>query len=112
MVLIVASVLSACASPEPKAPAQGSSAAVPQAPRAHRTLTLTGNEGNIGDFPGITGGSTGTGGGFVLDYLVVQDTRNSWIPRIAVEQLSVEKGTWRINADGTMDTIWKIRPNV
>jgi peptide/nickel transport system substrate-binding protein len=48
----------------------------------------------------------------VHDYLVVQDTRNSWIPRIAVEQLSVEKGTWRINADGTMDTAWKIRPNV
>src|SRR4051812_35895001 len=81
LMLILTSVLSACATSAPQAQAPSTSAGAPQPAqsRAPRTLTLTGNEGNIGDFPGITGGSTGTGGGFVHDYLVVQDTRNSWI---------------------------------
>lgn len=33
-------------------------------------------------------------------------------PLIATELISVEKGTWVINPDGTMDTTWKIKPNV
>src|SRR5439155_20486150 len=33
------------------------------------------------------------------------------VPRLA-ELPSVEKGTWRINPDGSMDTIWKITPNI
>src|SRR5438105_9834283 len=30
----------------------------------------------------------------------------------AEEAPSVQKGTWKINGDGTMDTIWKLRKNV
>jgi peptide/nickel transport system substrate-binding protein len=44
--------------------------------------------------------------------LVVLNDRGVWIPQLAAEQLSVQQGTWRVNADGTMDTIWKLRPNV
>jgi peptide/nickel transport system substrate-binding protein len=44
--------------------------------------------------------------------LVILDDRNTWIPQLAAEQLSVERGTWRVNPDGTMDTIWKLHPNV
>src|SRR5205807_1434232 len=34
------------------------------------------------------------------------------VPQLATEQISVDGGTWRVNADGTMDTVWHLRPNV
>lgn len=40
-----------------------------------------------------------------------QSTREI-VPQLASENISVPKGTWRVNPDGTMDTIWKIRPNI
>lgn len=48
----------------------------------------------------------------VHDTLVVQDERGSWVPQLAMEQISFERGTWRVNADGTMRTIWRIHPDV
>jgi peptide/nickel transport system substrate-binding protein len=44
--------------------------------------------------------------------LVVLNDRDVWVPQLAAEQIAVERGTWRINPDGTMDTVWKLRPNV
>src|SRR5437764_3452915 len=35
-----------------------------------------------------------------------------YIPQLAQELPSIEKGTWRVNPDGSMDTIWKLRPTV
>lgn len=32
-------------------------------------------------------------------------------PQLAMEIPSVERGSWKINADGTMETTWKLRPN-
>jgi peptide/nickel transport system substrate-binding protein len=46
------------------------------------------------------------------EFLVVQDDRDAWVPQLALEQLSVERGTWRVNPDGTMDTTWRIPQNV
>lgn len=46
------------------------------------------------------------------NYLVVSNERNVIQPQLAAEVISVEQGTWRVNADGSMDTIWKLRPNV
>lgn len=46
------------------------------------------------------------------NYLVVQDESYAWIPQLATEVISADKGSWRLNADGTMDTIWRIHPNV
>jgi peptide/nickel transport system substrate-binding protein len=48
----------------------------------------------------------------VHDFLVVHDGSGGYHPQLAVEVPSIEKGTWRLNPDGTMDTTWKIRPNV
>ena len=39
------------------------------------------------------------------------DSRGGLQPRLAAELPSQDRGTWRINADGTMATTWKIRPN-
>ena len=33
-------------------------------------------------------------------------------PQLALELPSIEKGTWKVNGDGTMETTWKLRPNV
>jgi peptide/nickel transport system substrate-binding protein len=104
---VVVATLVACA--PAVTPGQGSGTSA--APAAPKVLTLVGREGIIGDFPGVAG-REGGGGGFAHDYLIVQDVRDSIVAHIAQEPISVEKGTWRINPDGSMDTIWKIRPNV
>src|SRR5436309_15387618 len=44
--------------------------------------------------------------------LVVDDGNLAPHPQLAVELPSVERGTWRVNADGSMETVWKLRPNV
>ena len=48
----------------------------------------------------------------VHNFLVVDDHRFDAVPQLAVERPSVEKGTWRVNPDGSMVTTWRIRPNV
>lgn len=96
-------------------PAQGAqrSTDVPSAPRAPKILNVTiSREGNITDFPGTVGRNTAGIGNVVHNYLVVRDERDEFVPQLATEQISVDKGTWRVNADGTMDTTWKIHPNV
>lgn len=34
------------------------------------------------------------------------------IPRVARELPSLERGTWRVHADGTMETVWRLREDV
>lgn len=46
------------------------------------------------------------------NYLVVTNDKLDNVPQLATQQISTEDGTWRINADGTMDTTWKLRPNI
>ncbi len=96
-------------------PAQGSqrsSGGDQPAARAPKILTITSREGNITDFPGTVGRNVAGIGNIVHNYLVVRNERDEFVPQLATEQISVEKGTWRVNADGTMDTIWKIHPNI
>lgn len=105
-------VLGACT---PTAPARDT----PQAgqPQAPKTMTLavpreldTWNT----DLTLVTRG----GGVSTIQYighnkLVVQQSDTlAYAPELAAEQLSLERGTWRLNPDGTMDTTWKIRSNV
>lgn len=68
------------------------------------------------DFYGF-GGSVGFGGvsqipPIALDTLVVQEPGGALRPQLAAELISVQQGTWRVNPDGSMDTIWKLRPNI
>lgn len=48
----------------------------------------------------------------VHDLLVARTGAQSYEPRLAAEAPTVEKGTWIVNADGTMDMTWKLRPNI
>lgn len=42
--------------------------------------------------------------------LVVQNEYAQLLPRLATEVPSLERGTWRLNPDGTMDMVWKLHP--
>jgi peptide/nickel transport system substrate-binding protein len=78
-----------------------------------KVLNIVGNEPIVfGNFPGVRGGTGNREGTITNEYLTIIDPRGEVIPRLAQETISADKGTWRLNADGTMDTIWKIRPNV
>ena len=46
------------------------------------------------------------------DQLVHQFVYEGFTPQLALEMPSLDKGTWRVNTDGTMATVWKLRPNI
>src|SRR5947199_1012214 len=98
-------------------PAQGTNAGEPSTgTRTTKTLTVVvlGEPTTFGEI----GVSVATAGGdrhirhIAHDYLTVENERHAWVPQLAAELISTERGTWRVNPDGTMDTAWKIRPNV
>ncbi len=45
------------------------------------------------------------------DFLVVLDNNAEPVKRLATELPSRDTGSWRIAADGTMETTWKLRPD-
>ena len=58
-------------------------------------------------------GASGVGGGGIVRNVVhallsVPIEDGTYQPQLASELPSPERGTWRTNADGTMDTVWKL----
>lgn len=47
----------------------------------------------------------------VHDSLLKTIQYQNYEPQLATEIPSIEKGTWKLNSDGSMDTTWKLRPN-
>lgn len=66
----------------------------------------------------ITGAASPTAGGasnvqeMVHDGLRYESALEQYEPLLAVELPSLQRGTWRINPNGTMETTWKLRPNI
>src|SRR5262245_39930677 len=86
----------------------------PGSPPAAKVLTI-GVQGDLPDFYGFGGirsGGVSNVPPIALDTLTVQNDRGEYQPLLAGEQLSVERGTWRVNPDGSMDTVWNLRPGV
>jgi peptide/nickel transport system substrate-binding protein len=116
--LALVMILSACTqqpqSPSAPSAGGGSQPSQPQA-RAPKVLTVAAAREPT-TFEGYTEQGIQGGAGIAMDIahnlLVVRNDKNVYVPQLAVEQLSVEKGTWRLNPDGSMDTTWKIHPNV
>jgi peptide/nickel transport system substrate-binding protein len=114
----IALLASACATPA-TAPVQSQAApaAAPASPKGPVTLTMA-VQNEPSNFMSVQyGGSPSQGGTqhgryVVHDFLVVQDEVGAWVPSLAVEKPAVDKGTWILNPDGTMDVTWKLRPNV
>jgi peptide/nickel transport system substrate-binding protein len=110
-------LLSACApSGDAKPAAAPQSGAQTPAPRTQKILTVANQVEPSSLVPQITGGPAGGGGTevpyIVHDNLTVEVELEQYAPQLAAELPSVDKNTWRLNPDGTMDTIWKLRPNV
>lgn len=62
-----------------------------------------------------TSNSAGGAGSVKLmahDKLAIEKELDSWRPQLAVELPSVAAGTWVLHPDGTMDTTWRIHPNI
>src|SRR5207248_2754001 len=108
-------LLSACAPESSRTQPQAPIAAQPEQPRAPKTLTI-GIQRQPDDFLGFAGSPVYGGVANVLpmvhDDLVALTDTGELLPMLAAEIPSLDKGTWTLNADGTMDTIWKLRPDV
>src|SRR4051812_36000215 len=57
---------------------------------------------------GASSGRGNTESNFVHNQLVVQDDGDALRPQLAVEVPSIERGTWRINPDASMDMTWRL----
>ncbi|MEA2640839.1 MAG: peptide/nickel transport system substrate-binding protein [Chloroflexota bacterium] len=106
-------LVAACAPQRTEAPA--ASAPVAPAPAPPKILTIV-QLREPGTFEGYTGVGGGLGGveaeaNLAMNHLVVSDNPGEFRPQLATELPSVEKGTWRVNADGSMDVTWKIQSN-
>jgi peptide/nickel transport system substrate-binding protein len=109
--VILVLLASACASPA-TVTTESSGRANVETSQGRKVLTVIGFSGAIEDWPGVANTTSYTLGAYVQNYLVVRNNREEFVPQLATEQISVDRGTWRINSDGTMDTIWRIHPNV
>ena len=77
------------------------------------TIGVLNEPATIDGFTG-QGGSRGGGGNaadLLHSLLTVQDPYDVDQPQLATELPSVEKGTWQLNSDGSMDVTWKLQPN-
>jgi peptide/nickel transport system substrate-binding protein len=114
---VLQAVLVGCAggvAPDQPRPSDGSSAAS----ASPKVLVIGIGQEPPGFISQLVTGTLGVGGvsqipPLVHSSLTVQNPLTfAYEPQLAAEQISIEHGTWRVNADGTMDTIWKLRPNV
>jgi len=108
-------LLALAAACSPAAPGQGGSTPNQGQARAPKTLTIgvLREPATIDGFTGQGGsrGGAGEAGSLMHNLLTVQDPFEVDQPQLAVELPSVEKGTWQVNADGSMDVTWKLQPN-
>src|SRR5688572_16508640 len=120
LVATVLVVLAACApatpaGTPPRAQSPADQPSAPAQPAARKTITF-GVTGNIRSFSLSEVGSGGAGR--ALTELWIQGLVTSGMKtqapeaRIAAEVPSVDRGSMRVESDGTMTVTWKIRPDV
>lgn len=68
--------------------------------------------GLFGQGTATTAGGAGSVKVLAHDRLAVEMDLDRWEPQLALQLPSMTDGTWRLNADGTMETTWRLRPNV
>ncbi len=82
-------------------------------PLAPRVLTIA-LQREVASFSHFAsgGGRSAIGQQLAHDQLAFEGYRGVWEPQLAAEQISAERGTWRVNPDGSMVTTWRLRPGV
>ncbi|MEA2642122.1 MAG: peptide/nickel transport system substrate-binding protein [Chloroflexota bacterium] len=112
-------MVTACSqAPSPSGQAPGTSqqtAPQTQASTGPKIVVVSISEDPKNFWDGINGGG-GSGarelGHLVNQYLAILKTDGTPEPRLLAELPSQDKGTWKVNADGTMDVTYKLRPGV
>jgi len=110
-------VLAACA---PTLPQSGtlspSGLSESQAARKNLTVGVQREPTDLGVLFGQGTATTAGGAGSVKviahDKLAVEMDLDTWKPQLGDALPSIDTGTWRVNPDGSMDTTWKLRPNI
>lgn len=110
--LLLAMLLAGCA-PQPSGTNPRSEpSAGPQRPKV-LTIAVRDEPSDLGSFTATSGIRGSTNANMIAHHLLAdKDEREATRAQAAVELPSVDRGTWRLNADGTMDVTWTIRPNV
>lgn len=114
-VVAVALTLGACG-PQAGSPDQRAASGEEPAARGPKVLTVAISREPTELQEDIPGAASKSGSADIFqiahDSLVVRNPQTfSHEPRLALEMPSVERGTWRVNTDGTMDVTWRIHPN-
>src|SRR5579871_1323066 len=115
--LVLGAILAGCGSGSPSAHSPGPEGTQAQsgAAAAPRILVASISEDPKNFWDGINGGG-GSGareiGHLVNQYLAVLRTDGTPEPRLLAELPSQENGNWVVNADGTMQITYKLRPGV
>lgn len=101
---------SACGPAVPRAPGPGE--AQSRAPKI-LTIGIATELQTFGDFAGGGGSGGGCGECRALAHDHLTSTRPDGVVegQLAAEVPSLEGGTWSLNADGSMDVTWRLRPN-
>ena len=117
--LILLALIAVTASCNPSRGDGGASAPADagQATRGPKVITIAILREPISFHRDLTQGTGATGGNTQVlsipqNYLAVQTDSGAFEAQMAAEQINQERGTWRLNADGSMDTTWKLRPNI
>jgi peptide/nickel transport system substrate-binding protein len=117
VVLLLSLLVAACSAPRSAAPG-GPAPVSGDAPAAQapKVMRIGIQREPLGFVPHINGGSTTSGGGLQMteiaqNYLVLTDAQSAYQPGLAAELPSLDRGTWKLNADGTMETIYRLRTN-
>jgi peptide/nickel transport system substrate-binding protein len=113
ILLALVTVLCGCTQPVASGPRQsedeGRSSASP------KTLTI-GLQRGLPQYGGFSGLSIATSASnitpIMMDALIYQDYHHVPFPMLATEVPSIERGTWKLLPDGTMETVWTIRPDI
>jgi peptide/nickel transport system substrate-binding protein len=115
----LAMVLSGCATSPTQTPSQAAGSAPPPqaAPAAPKRLTVAMMGNPISPIDRFIGGRSGGGVPGAQEFAkmvgsgltVGRDLDSAFVPQLAEAVPSFENGLWKLNADGTMETTWKIR---
>jgi peptide/nickel transport system substrate-binding protein len=82
-----------------------------------KTLTIGIQREPVGFNSELQPGVTSAGGATQVlpiahDYLVVEESHEVFSPRLATQLIALADGTWRTHPDGSMETTWRLRPDV
>jgi len=117
--LICAVAFTACAPAAPSAPSApsapgGEARASQPAQLKIMTIALQGEPTSVHPIMGgeVGGSPAGHVNGALHHRLTTYDNKGNPIAQVATEVPSLERGTWALNPDGTMQTTYRLRPNV